>query len=167
MSKKYKILKSGKNKGRVKALRSFSDIKAGDVGGFVESEDNLSHEGDCWVSDDARVSGNARVLGDAQVFSNALVYGNAQVYGEAQVYGRACVSDDNILTSKALFMIGPRDSITVTDKHIAIGCENHEFSYWLKHVKSIGKKHGYTKSEIKWYTDIIKLMIKTKIKEGK
>ena len=46
--KKYKILKTGKNKGRIKALRSFMNVSKGDVGGFVEKEENLSHEGDCW-----------------------------------------------------------------------------------------------------------------------
>ena len=34
---------------RIRALRSFGNVKAGDVGGWVEREANLSHDGDCWV----------------------------------------------------------------------------------------------------------------------
>jgi conserved hypothetical protein len=32
---------------RVQALKDFGDVKAGDKGGWVESEENLSHHGDC------------------------------------------------------------------------------------------------------------------------
>ena len=52
---------------RIRALRDFGTIKKGDLGGFVESEGNLSHEGDCWVGGDAQVGGNAEVSGNAQV----------------------------------------------------------------------------------------------------
>lgn len=33
----------------IRALRDFGDVKAGDFGGWIESEDNLSQAGDCWV----------------------------------------------------------------------------------------------------------------------
>ena len=77
--------------GRVVALRDFGNVKAGDVGGFVESEDNLSHDGDCWVYDDAWVCGNARVSGNAWVYDDARVSGNAQVFGKARVFDSAWV----------------------------------------------------------------------------
>ena len=62
-------------------------VKAGDLGGYIEKEDNLS--GNAWVSGDALVYGNARVYGDALVYGNARVYGDAEVYGNAEVYGDA------------------------------------------------------------------------------
>ncbi len=52
---------------RIKALIEFGNVKAGDLGGYIEKEENLSHMGDAWVSDDARISGNAQVFGDARV----------------------------------------------------------------------------------------------------
>ena len=73
---------------RIKALIEFGNVKAGDLGGYIEKEENLSHMGNAWVSGnaqvsgDARVSGNARVSGDAQVFGDARVSGNAQVSGD-------------------------------------------------------------------------------------
>ena len=64
---------------RIKALISFSNVKKGELGGYVEKEENLSHSGDAWVY------GNARVYGDAWVYGNARVSGNAEVYGDAEV----------------------------------------------------------------------------------
>ena len=49
----------GKKLFRVKALISFGKVKEGELGGFVEKEENLDHSGNAWVSGDALVSGNA------------------------------------------------------------------------------------------------------------
>ena len=61
----------GKKLFRIKALVAFGDVKEGELGGFVEKEENLDQSGNAWVSGDAQVFGNARVFGDAQVFGNA------------------------------------------------------------------------------------------------
>lgn len=58
---------------RIRALKDFGNVKAGDIGGYVEKEENLSQEGICWVCDSARVCGNARVCGDAYVCGNAKI----------------------------------------------------------------------------------------------
>ena len=50
---------------RIRALIDFGNVKVGDLGGFVEKEDNLSMSGNAWVYGDARVYGNAEVSGDA------------------------------------------------------------------------------------------------------
>jgi hypothetical protein len=44
---------------RIRALISFGFIVKGEIGGFIESEKNLSHDGN------ARVTGNAEVTGNA------------------------------------------------------------------------------------------------------
>ena len=79
---------------QVVALRDFGDVRKGDKGGYVESEDNLSHDGDCWIYDNARVFGKAWVFGNARVFDNAQIFDNARVYGNAEVFGDARVFDD-------------------------------------------------------------------------
>lgn len=96
MSKKYKLTDetinlNGATLYRIEALKDFGEIKKGDKGGFIESENNLAHEGDAWVSDDACVYGSACVYGDACVFGCACVYDNALVSGNGQVYGNARV----------------------------------------------------------------------------
>lgn len=74
MKKKYRLLVdetitvSGRTLYRIEALRDFADVKKGDKGGYIESEDNLSHEGKCWVFDNARVSDNAWVFGDVELY---------------------------------------------------------------------------------------------------
>ena len=85
----------GKTLFRIKALISFGGVRIGDLGGWIEKEENLNQSGNAWVYGDAevygnaRVSGNARVYGDAEVSGNARVYGNAEVSGDARVYGNA------------------------------------------------------------------------------
>lgn len=37
---------------RIKALIEFGNVKAGDLGGYIEKEENLSHMGNAWVSGD-------------------------------------------------------------------------------------------------------------------
>ena len=79
---------------RIKALVDFGDVKAGELGGYLEKEENLDHDGDAWVYGNARVSGDARVFGDAYVSGNAWVYGDARVFGDAWVFGDARVFGD-------------------------------------------------------------------------
>ena len=84
----------GKKLFRIKALVAFGNVEKGELGGFIEKEDNLSHDGDAWVSGNAQVFDNAQVFGDARVFGNAWVCGNAQVSGNAQVFDNAQVSSN-------------------------------------------------------------------------
>ena len=84
----------GKTLFRIKALVSFGDVAKGELGGFIEREDNLDQSGDAWVCGNAKVFGNARVSGNAWVCGNARVYGDAKVFGNAQVFGNARVCGD-------------------------------------------------------------------------
>ena len=128
MEKKYKLTDktinlNGRTLYRIEALKDFGDVKKGDKGGFVESENNLSQNGDCWIYDDAcvydggHVDGDAKILGDARVYGNSLVTdkavvtdntvinGNSVIYGNAHVRGNAHISDayvlDNVVVSNA------------------------------------------------------------------
>ena len=74
-------------------------VKAGENGGWIEKEENLS--GNAWVSGDARVYGNACVSGNARVSGNACVYGNACVSGNARMYDDAWVSGDACVSGHA------------------------------------------------------------------
>jgi hypothetical protein len=72
---------------RIRALKSFGKVKKGDIGGRVESEANLSQEGNCWVSKNSYVVDNARVYEDAIVDGCYRIAGNAQVFGQARLTG--------------------------------------------------------------------------------
>lgn len=86
---------------RIKATEDFGSIKAGTIGGFVESLDNL--DGNAWVYDNAQVWGEAKVYDNAQVYDHACVYGNALIYDNAQVYGRSYVWGGQVYGNARIF----------------------------------------------------------------
>lgn len=92
---------------RIRALRDIGSIKKGTLGGWIESEENLSQEGDCWVGDNAKVFDEARVYEDAHVMDNAIIrdyakiHGKALCFGNAMVRGSAEVYDGATLSGKA------------------------------------------------------------------
>ena len=89
---------------RVIALMAFSDVAAGDVGGYVEAEQNLAHTGNAWVYEGARVYGNAQVSGDALV-------------------SVVCTATPKVIT-------GLLYTLTITDEHLRAGCQVHTFQEW-------------------------------------
>lgn len=99
MERKYELTKEtktyfGQTVYRIKSLRTFIDAKgnvvnAGDLGGWVRSEINLSHEGNCWIRDNAIAT------------TYAIVDGNALLEKESQAYGTANISDESIVTDFA------------------------------------------------------------------
>lgn len=90
---------------RIRALKDFGFVKAGELGGWIESERNLSQSGDCWIYDNATVCGYATIRDNAKVCDNATIRDNAKVYryatirdnatvcGYAAVYGNATIRD--------------------------------------------------------------------------
>lgn len=78
---------------RIRALKNFGDVKKGDIGGWVESEKNLSQKGLCWIYDDAKVSDKARVSENAHIMDLAVVDSNACVYGTAGVCDLSHITD--------------------------------------------------------------------------
>ncbi|MFR8514935.1 MAG: polymer-forming cytoskeletal protein, partial [Akkermansia sp.] len=58
---------------QIVCVTAFASVAAGEVGGYIEKEVNLSQDGNAWV------------FGDAEVFGDAKVSGNAKVSGDAKV----------------------------------------------------------------------------------
>ena len=96
-NKKYEFVEgdtiialNGKTLRRIRALVAIGlTVAAGDFGGYIEAESNLSVSGDAWVSGDAQVSG------DAWVSDNARVYGNARVSDNAAIVWFSNVGSEN------------------------------------------------------------------------
>jgi hypothetical protein len=86
---------------QIQALKDFGDIKAGDLGGWIQSEANLSQKGLCWVDNHAVVCEDAHVRDNAQVYDHAQVYNCASISGDAIVYGRAMVYEQAQVYDKA------------------------------------------------------------------
>ena len=99
--KKYELIKESKTMFaereifRIRALKDFEDVKAGDIGGWVCSENNLSQEGECWIYDEAKC------LDEARVYDNAVMCGNAVMFGNAKMFDNAKMSDNSIMCDNA------------------------------------------------------------------
>ena len=119
IEKKYELIPSDiEGLFRIKALKDFYDVKKGDIGGYIQSENNLSQLDDCWIYDDAKVYDNAFVMGNARVHNNAKVYDNAFVMGNAIVCGNARVRNNAQVCDNAIV----RDNVQVWDN--ARVCDN-------------------------------------------
>lgn len=113
MEKKYELLKNdcivcmGQTLYRIRALKDFRDVKAGELGGYIANESNLSHEGNCWVYKNAivysyaKIYDNAQIYGYAEIFGYTKIYDNARILGDAKIYGKAQVLGDAKIFGKA------------------------------------------------------------------
>ena len=120
--KKYKFtgeekLMFGRTLKRIQAAIDFGNVKAGDIGGWIEKESNLSQIGSAWVSGDARV------------------YGNAGVYGNAQVYGGEW-------EKSPCYIQGTRWAINISSNDtVQCGCQNHTWQEWHDRYLEISNAH--------------------------
>ena len=120
---KYELIKEskdyfvGREIFRIKALKDFNDIKAGDIGGWVCSYDNLSQEGNCWIYDDAKCLDNARV------YDNAKMYDSSMMLGNAKMYDNAVMSDSSVMCDNAVVCGNARmcDTSTMCDNSMMRG----------------------------------------------
>src|SRR5690606_21041767 len=107
MEKKYELLcdryieVNGTRLYQIRAVRDFGDTISGDLGGYIQSEGNLSHEGLSWVHRGCQVYGTAKVAEDACVTGHSIVCDNAQVLGRAKVQGRSQISGNAIVHEDA------------------------------------------------------------------
>ena len=113
--KKYELIESdfvklltGKRAYRIKR------ISTGEIGGFIESEKNLAHDGDAWV------------------------YGAAQVSGDARVKDSRCYITISPLGSRNSALTGFMDGNTL---RFSTGCYSGDENEFLAAVK---EKHGGT-----------------------
>ena len=145
MEKKYRLTEEtieflGRTLHRIEALRDFTTsdgtiVYKEEKGGWIESENNLSHDGDAWVC------GSARVYGDAQVYGNAWVCGSAQVYDDARVCGSAQVCGNaQVYEPWHILVIGP------------IGSRNDYTTFFQGKDRKIYVKCGCFCGDIKEFT---------------
>lgn len=138
-------------------------LSDGKLGGYVQSEENLSHEGDCWIDDNAEVSGNARVSGNAQVYGNAHVHGDERVHGDTYVSGNSHVCGYAVITSAEdilNYTIPSHHSVTITPDNITIGCETKKRHEWLKVTKEEAVRLGLKEDMYDKYRALIKAGLK-------
>ena len=110
--------------------------ESGKLGGWIESEKNLSPYGKCLIGSDVTVVGNAMVRDNALVLGWATVCGNVNIRGKAFVGGRAVLKNDtkSVLSVTGNAIIKGEASLTgsvsidknavITDQALIIGGED-------------------------------------------
>ena len=86
---------------RIQAVKDIGNVKAGDLGGWVESEDNLSQEGECWIFHEAKVFELAEVRLNAKIHDNARIFDRACVQNDAEIYENATIKNCARIRDKA------------------------------------------------------------------
>ena len=106
-------------------------VKKGELGGWIEKEENLSHRGFCWVGGEAKVWGNVQIHDNAQVRGHAevsqgviventaIIDDKAKISGNAQIFGHSFVGDEAQVRAKA--MIGGENVCISGRAHITDG----------------------------------------------
>ena len=120
---------------RIRAVAKFGLVKIGDLGGWIEKEENLSHEGKAWVYDDAKVYDDAEVCGNAEVWGNAKVWGNANIFSASHVLVIGAIGSRNDFTT---FFRDSDNEITVK-----CGCFLGKIDEFLKKVAKTHKDSKY------------------------
>ena len=130
---------------RIKALRDFGIVKKGDIGGWIECEDNLSHDDDCWV------------YGEARVYGKAEVYGKARVHGEARVCGEAVIkSKSDYIVFKNWWSSGRYFTWTRSNDMWSVGCFYGTGEELIKKAYNDSDESGREYERIVKYVESIK-----------
>lgn len=134
--KKYELIKESKTYFeereifRIRALKDFRNVRAGDIGGWVCSYDNLSQEGYCWIYgnakclDNAMVSDNAMMIDNSKMFDNSRMYDNAIMCDNSMMYNNSMMSNRAIMRNSSMML----DNAKMFDNSImyneAVMCNN-------------------------------------------
>lgn len=105
--KKYEITEAAHPKypwlHRIRAIRQVNEqVSPGMLGGYVQTEDNLSQEGTCWIYDQAVCCEEAAVADDGRMFDSAVARGSALVGGDARMFERAMAEGNSSFFSGEL-----------------------------------------------------------------
>ena len=170
-NKKYEILMDEENtiewKGhtlhRIRALRDFGDIRKGDIGGFVENENNLSHKGNCWIYDDAKAMDNSimydnsRICDKSELHDDSEMYGDSELNNQVKLYGKLFSKVDEFIEiqnpeGRIVTCIRRGDKVLYN-----VGCQREiteeTFRWRIENEDGGIKKHPYKK----YYYKIIEM----------
>lgn len=148
MSNKYKLTKEtkvvdGHTLHRIQALKSFGNVKAGDLGGWIE-EWNLSQTGNCWIYDDSMVYDRGAVMYNGIVTNNSKVHGNrTRIFHKLdnQEVEGFCVNNYNINYTGFDEKTGSH--------FVRVGCQDHSITNWKDQVfrENIMSRNGFPRYE--------------------
>lgn len=149
--KKYKLTDitmefEGRILYRIKALKDFSDVKKGDLGGWIQSKENLSQEGNCWIYDEAmcmdyaRVCDNCTMRDFSAMFNNSRMHDNAVMVDNTMAFDCSTMWDNSIMFGNSKRF---ENSVMRGDSKI------HDCSTISGHSEMLGESELYGDSKLK------------------
>lgn len=135
---KYKILDKSMSIGghtyyQIQAIKDFGNVKAGDLGGWVEDKKCLSQEGNCWVCPQSFIEKNGRVYDNAQIIRSSvenfgMVSGDAVVEDSyvrrhGKVRDKAKLSHSLVTDEGAVLGNAIVNNVSIVSDH-AVVCDN-------------------------------------------
>jgi acetyltransferase-like isoleucine patch superfamily enzyme len=106
---------------RIRALRDIDSCTyyadEGDLGGYIESEDNLSHDDESWVADNAKVFGDAIIQGNASIEDDVVISGDVVIENDVSITNNVQINNGDRLYNK-IFISG---EIEISDDVIITG----------------------------------------------
>lgn len=136
---------------QIKAIRSFGNIKKGELGGWVEKEENLNQSDNSWVYDNACVYGNARIYNDAHISDNAYVFGEARVFDNARVSGDAWVLNNAHVFGNAYIF---NNSCIFGNAHISGDAKVFKYAHIFGDAHISGDAMVYFQEHIAWFSSV-------------
>ncbi|MBQ6891046.1 MAG: hypothetical protein IJN47_00410, partial [Clostridia bacterium] len=91
---------------RIRALQDVGkDVKKGDLGGYVESESNLSFEpkDNAWLYDDSIACNTAYVCQDSCLYKKSMAKDKAYISKGSSMSGSSIVEDDAMIQGASLY----------------------------------------------------------------
>lgn len=138
----HTVKKHNKKLFQIKALRDFSNVKKGDLGGYIEKEANLSHSGDCWVYQWACIRDNAKLSNDAKISGVVEMSGNAKVLNNATMLDWATITDNAVMLNSSTMSeyATAKDNALMKDYTVLTGCATlGGFAKMLGMAKMLGR----------------------------
>ena len=152
--KKYELTSeiinySGHKLHRIKALKDFSSVKAGGLGGWIESEENLSQDGTVYGC--ANIFGNVLIHGNAIIDSSPIaIYGYVDICGNAKIYNIA-----DYIVFKNFWSSGRCFTWTRSNNMWKVGCFYGTGEELIKKAYADSKKSGKEYERVVRYVESI------------
>ena len=108
---------------RIQALKSFSDVKKGDIGGIIDDSSFLSHKGNCWIYNNAIVKNNSYVINDSIIKDTSCV-NESFIENTSKILGDCFINHSNIINSTLV-----TDDAVIENSDIDGKSEIRDFSY--------------------------------------
>ena len=87
---------------RIRLLIDIPGFQKGDLGGWIEEEYNLSHDGNCWITENAKVFRNAIIRDNAVIFDNSIISNGVEVHHNAIVSGNSIIKNYSTISGNAV-----------------------------------------------------------------